>query len=185
MRMTADVEAVVVESAVAGVGLFGRQRAFGEHLQRLCRLKCRAGRVSLGDGAVHSVIDFVVAIEAEDAACCRFYGDDATLFALQQLTGQTLEGWVECERSSVGESDDTFVVIIVIGGEDRQRRQRPCHHHHANQCFYFFHPYFLNRQCKGSTNRRNDKESKSIFELQPHPHRGCVKSQILAQPIIN
>ena len=87
MRMTADVEAVVVESLVAGVGRLGCQRTFCEHLQCLCRLKGRAGRVGLGDGAVHSVVDFVVAIEAEDATCRRFYGYDASLLALQQLTG--------------------------------------------------------------------------------------------------
>lgn len=156
--MAADVETVVVESAVAGVGLFGGQRPFGEHLQCLCGLEGRAGRVRLGDGAVHTVVDFVVAIETEDATCCRFYGHDASLLALQQLTGQALESRVESERGGVGESDDTFMVIVVVGGEDELGTQYPCYHHHANPCFDPFHYFFVNNKCKGSTNERNDKE---------------------------
>ena len=78
---------------VDGAVLGEIRRAVVDHLLEsltevsLCRLKGRAGRVGLGDGAVHSVVDFVVAIEAEDATCRRFYGYDASLLALQQLTG--------------------------------------------------------------------------------------------------
>ena len=124
VRMAADVYALIGETASAWVGRLGHERSFAEHLQCLCRLEGRAGRVGLRDRAVHPIVDFVMAIEAEDASRGRFYGHDAALLALEQLSREALQCRVEGERGGVVEPDDPLIVSVVAGSPECLREKQ-------------------------------------------------------------